>query len=347
MGPPQDIVMGPPPLPPQLAQSASQKSRESHDVAEKYRRLKRKYFDLEEKHKDTLIQLQGSGERNVKWRSERGNLLLDRIAELETNPTINPNAPIPDPPFTAFPRSLMSTHGQKLFVTNLRNAIDEIEREDPDVDPLLLSRHIGPQARKRQEAELKEKLEEEAREARRASRRPRAPQKGKDIGNPLTFAPAQPPPSSVPSPPILVSSTGTRLRLKPPAPPPADPATLAPSSSSAHNPPQHHLPQHHQRRRSDSPISPELSPQDEYMPSMTPLGAMSPSYQHAGPPPTQAQMQMTLRASSAVPSRPSDLQRHAKPKRLKAHTVTTKSFSIPTVPRDKGASRFCPLMSVS
>lgn len=47
MGPPQDVVMGPPPLPPQVAQSTSQKSN-STDVVEKYRRLKRKYFDLEE-----------------------------------------------------------------------------------------------------------------------------------------------------------------------------------------------------------------------------------------------------------------------------------------------------------
>lgn len=40
---------------------------------------------------------------------------------------------------------------------------------------------------------------------------------------------------------------------------------------------------------------------------------------------------------------PSEIQRHAKPKRLKAHTVTTKSFSIPMVPRDKKGKPMLPL----
>ncbi|EMD39574.1 hypothetical protein CERSUDRAFT_80961 [Gelatoporia subvermispora B] len=53
-------------------------------------------------------------------------------------------------------------------------------------------------------------------------------------------------------------------------------------------------------------------------------------------------MQMTLRAPAAA-QRPSEIQRHAKPKRLKAHTVTTKSYSIPTVPRDKKGRPVLPL----
>ncbi|KAF9013131.1 F/Y rich C-terminus-domain-containing protein [Cyathus striatus] len=40
---------------------------------------------------------------------------------------------------------------------------------------------------------------------------------------------------------------------------------------------------------------------------------------------------------------PSDVQRHAKPKRLKAHTVTSKSYSIPMVPRDKQGKPMLPL----
>ena len=49
MGPnQQDIVMGPPPVPPQVAQSASQQKAKEPDYAEKYRKLKRKYFELEE-----------------------------------------------------------------------------------------------------------------------------------------------------------------------------------------------------------------------------------------------------------------------------------------------------------
>lgn len=45
MAPPQDVVMGPPPLPPQGG--PPQKHKEP-DLAAKYSRLKRKYFDLEE-----------------------------------------------------------------------------------------------------------------------------------------------------------------------------------------------------------------------------------------------------------------------------------------------------------
>lgn len=49
MGPPQhDTVMGPPPVPAQVAQSGSQQKAKDADFAEKYRRLKRKYFELEE-----------------------------------------------------------------------------------------------------------------------------------------------------------------------------------------------------------------------------------------------------------------------------------------------------------
>ncbi|RDX49961.1 hypothetical protein OH76DRAFT_1438336 [Lentinus brumalis] len=329
MGPPQDVVMGPPPLPPQAGQPATQKPPKEPDITAKYSRLKRKYFELEEKHKEAMLQLRSSGERNVKWRAEKA-LLLDRITELELNPVNNPGAPIPPVPFTAFPRCLLNDRNQQKFVSNLRQAIDELEREDPDIDPHLLSRHIGPAARKRQEAELRERQEEEAREAakRPTTRKPRGtPAKGKDIGAPLTYAPAPvhgaPPPGpggpgALPSPPVLVSSGGTRLRLKPPAPPGSEGAPG------------------HAHHRSES-LSPVLSPQEEYMHAE----GMSPSYQHGGPP-AQSQMQMTLRTSSAS-SRPSEIQRHTKPKRLKAHTVTTKSFSIPTVPRDRKGKPILPL----
>lgn len=50
---------------------------------------------------------------------------------------------------------------------------------------------------------------------------------------------------------------------------------------------------------------------------------------------------MTLRTSAD--SRPSDIQRHTKPKRLKAHTVTTRTANIPTVPRDKSGNPVLPL----
>ncbi|EIW59162.1 uncharacterized protein TRAVEDRAFT_147049 [Trametes versicolor FP-101664 SS1] len=341
MGPPQhDTVMGPPPVPAQVAQSGSQQKAKDADFAEKYRRLKRKYFELEEKHKETAIQLRSSGERNVKWRAERA-LLLDRITELEVNPHANPGSQAAALPFSAFPRSLMNDRTQKVFIANLHQAIEELEREDPEIDPHILSRHIGPAARRQQELQERERQEEDAREAKRSSRKARGPQKGKDMGAPLTFAPAPIPGQSpsgphgnpTASPPILVSSTGTRLRLKPPAPPGGEVS----SASLPHPGAQLSGGSQHIRHRSES-LSPVLSPQDDYMPGVH-HGPMSPSYQH-GAPPSQAHMQTTMRTSS---TRPSEAQRQTKPKRLKAHTVITKSFSIPMVPRDKHRRPILPL----
>ncbi|KAI0074043.1 hypothetical protein K474DRAFT_1602218, partial [Panus rudis PR-1116 ss-1] len=57
-------------------------------------------------------------------------------------------------------------------------------------------------------------------------------------------------------------------------------------------------------------------------------------------------MQITLRPTvgNGLPTgRPSELQKLAKPKRLKAHTVTSKNYSIPTVPRDKQGRPLLPL----
>ncbi|CDO71663.1 hypothetical protein BN946_scf184915.g7 [Trametes cinnabarina] len=343
MGPPQqDVVMGPPPVPPQASQSASQQKSKEPDFADKYRKLKRKFFELEE--------LRSSGERNAKWRAERA-LLLDRIAELEATPGGSVGQQPSGVPFSALPRSLLNDRNQKAFLANLHQAIDELEREDPDIDPHLVSRHVGPVARRRQETEERERQEEEAREAKRTTRKPRGPQKGKDMGAPLTFAPAPlpgPPTSSVShqgnpasSPQILVSSTGTRLRLKPPAPPGGE--TPAQSSASGQQQ-QHPGGSQHARQRSES-LSPVLSPQDEYMPGVHP-DVVSPSYQqhHGGPGPGsgQSQMQMTLRTNSTG-QRPSEIQRNTKPKRIKAHTVTTRSYSIPTVPRDKRGRPILPL----
>lgn len=92
MGPPpdRDVVMGPPPVPtPQPQQGTQyQKPKDPQEVTEKYRKLKRRYFELEEvsvllvtsdgpvltwrqKHKEAATELQRSGERNVKMRGER------------------------------------------------------------------------------------------------------------------------------------------------------------------------------------------------------------------------------------------------------------------------------------
>jgi hypothetical protein len=67
---------------------------------------------------------------------------------------------------------------------------------------------------------------------------------------------------------------------------------------------------------------------------------------HTLSPPLQQSLQSPStsgQGSGSSPSRPSEIQRHAKPKRLKAHTVTTKSYSIPMVPRDKKGKPMLPL----
>lgn len=285
------------------------------------------------------------------WRrflhSSRISQLLERITELETNPEVNPGAPIPAPPFTAFPRSLLSVNSQKSFVSNLRQAIDEVDQEDPNIDPMILSRHIGPEARKRQEEQRRQQEEDEAREARRQARRPRMTQKGKEMSVPVQqYAPPQPPVQGQGNgvQPVLVSSSGTRLRLKPPAPPSGE-ATPPLGSSMMQHPPQAHMQGVH---RSESPGSPMMSPHEEYPPPMQGM-AYAPPYQPELPMTAavaQSQMQITLRASQlgGLSSRPSEIQRHTKPKRLKAHTVQSKSYSIPMVPRDKKGRPHLPLV---
>jgi len=51
----------------------------------------------------------------------------------------------------------------------------------------------------------------------------------------------------------------------------------------------------------------------------------------------------TSLAASATSIPSTTVQRHTKPKRLKAHTVTSKSYSIPMVPRDKNGKPILPL----
>lgn len=51
MGPPpdRDVVMGPPPVPaPSSQQGAQQKPKDNQEIVEKYKKLKRRYFELEE-----------------------------------------------------------------------------------------------------------------------------------------------------------------------------------------------------------------------------------------------------------------------------------------------------------
>ncbi|KAG6336886.1 hypothetical protein ID866_2212 [Astraeus odoratus] len=372
MGPPQDrdIVMGPPPPP--LPSSLQQPPKDNQDVSEKYRKLKRRYFELEEKFKEAQLELKLSGERNVKLREEREcvsfscvrameleadhapvgrvrRMILQRVHELETRS--EPNIPGTQwPPASAFPRSLLSSRSRASFVNNLRQAMAEEETEDHSVDPLHSSRHIGPLARKRAEDEFRAAAEEEA-DARRQPKRSRAPAKSRDQPAPspqhagsgahslLNLAPTpqtQQGGSDSGTPPLLVSNKGQKLRLKPPVKPSAD--SDAAGSSSGARPP--------------SPLSPIISPEDEHPTSYNAAlyNAGDIVGQHPPPPGPGSSSSSALGQTTVLPTpgspslvQPSEIQRHAKPKRLKAHTVTSKSYSIPTVPRDEEGFPLLPL----
>jgi len=340
MGPPADVVMGPPPPPLSATHQPppALPKENQENVFDKYRKLKRKFFELEDKHREAQHELRLSGERNVKLREERDKM-LDRIRELETHSEPNASG-VPYPPSSAFPRSLSTLKARSYFVSNLRQAMAEEETDDHEVDPLLTSRHVGPLARKRAEDEHRDRAEEEAREARRQPKRPRAAVKGKEaMGQPPHGQPAMGVvPSSEgggPGAPVLVSTKGTRLRLKPPVrPSPNDPLPTAHSQSS---------------------LSPLLSPRDEQPhydpvrfsangggqhPALVPVPGSTPPL--VGPSPSLPP-HMGLPPAPPPSSRSTEVQRHAKPKRLKAHTVTTKSYSIPTVPRDKQGRPLLPL----
>ncbi|KAG5646017.1 hypothetical protein DXG03_004619 [Asterophora parasitica] len=89
--------MAPQPVP--EASSANTKRTDHQEITEKYRTLKRRFFELEENHKETSTELQPSGERNVKMREEKA-MLLDCITELEKEqPFLNgiSSASPPDP----------------------------------------------------------------------------------------------------------------------------------------------------------------------------------------------------------------------------------------------------------
>lgn len=111
------------------------------------------------------------------------SILLDRIIELETDnqpfrhgsSSVSPpnSMPMAQPSSSAFPRTLLNARTRTSLLANLRQAIAE-DAADDDLDPLLTSRHAGPETRRRSDDERRERLEEEAREYRQNTRRTRS-----------------------------------------------------------------------------------------------------------------------------------------------------------------------------
>ncbi|KAI0042397.1 hypothetical protein FA95DRAFT_1598479 [Auriscalpium vulgare] len=342
--PDRDILMGPPPVPhqqpfaPSNAENASQR-----DYAEKYYKLKRKYFDLEDRHKRTEEELRLSGERNMHMSRERG-LLLDRIIELETIASAaNPESAMPlQPPSSAFPRSLISNRAQNAFAANLRQAIDEIAAEDPRAD----APHPASQSRKRPLDDAQDRSEEDPQDSRKSARR----SKGASAAPPANgyVPPADPAEPSGAQPKPLVTTSGKRIRIKPPVP-------VAPEQQQQQQAPPPHPAAETLRAQYGapallprptspaSPLSPIASDGEHYHPRH-PDGV---DFRNGGVPPISSpglvsESPASLRATAAALP-PTSIQRFAKPKRLKAHTVTSKSFSIPMVPRDAHGRPVLPL----
>ncbi|KAJ7701475.1 hypothetical protein B0H17DRAFT_1004972 [Mycena rosella] len=130
---------------------------------------------------------------------EERNILLDRIIELEAQPGfVAPPAGVGSPtetsPSGAFPRSLLNSRARTSFTQNLRDAAAEDDADaDAEIDPALSSRRGDAPAS-------------------RSPRRTRGNQnidangEGDDDGN-ESGAPAETP--------VMVSTTGTRLRIRP------------------------------------------------------------------------------------------------------------------------------------
>lgn len=273
-------------------------------------------------------------------------VILQRVHELETRSEPNVSGP-PWPTSSAFPRSLLSSRARTIFVSNLRQAMVEDEAEDHSADPMLSSRHLPPHPRKRTDDEFRDHTvaEEDVGDARRQTKRSRGPPKTRDQSVPggqslVNLAPApQPQPqqgTSEGETSLLVSNKGQKLRLIPPAKPLRESDGLPASARVPSSP-------------SPSLTSPDERPVTSY--SAGPFSANGNASQHHLQSGSSSNTSSAHGQSAALPApnspassvQPSEIQRHAKPKRLKAHTVTSKSYSIPTVPRDKKGRPLLPL----
>jgi hypothetical protein len=100
------------------------------------------------------------------------------------------------------------------------------------------------------------------------------------------------------------------------------------------------------------PMALGMNPYALYYPPGMPVSPSTPTYPYGNP--YYYMTPMPGPSSGVYPTSPnfvppstqrpqSEVPRHGKPKRLKAHTVTSKNFSIPMVPRDKSGKPMLPL----
>ncbi|KAK2465424.1 hypothetical protein APHAL10511_002778 [Amanita phalloides] len=147
------------PISPSQAASQILPSSKDSALSEKYKKLKRRFFELEE---ETSTELQRSSERNVRMREER-NMLLDRIIELEAQ-SQQQNETSGSPTSPSFPRTLMNPRARTSFIENLRQTFAADDADD-DVKTVSTSWHV---------ARKDERQEDEVLETKRLVRRSRA-----------------------------------------------------------------------------------------------------------------------------------------------------------------------------
>ncbi|KAF8214932.1 hypothetical protein K438DRAFT_2008451 [Mycena galopus ATCC 62051] len=363
--------------------SQSPKAKDIQETQENYRRLKRRFSELEGKQKETSGELQRSEERNVKMRDER-NILLGRIIELESQPGfvaptdnlaelrsrtrdqgIDADAEI-DPALLAHdatlhpsntdangnnkektaPPVMVSSTGTRLRIRPVGGIGHDTSLESPDSGGMLVddendsSDYSPPQKpakRTRVDADYTDTLiavAPEPKTSRRSSRRaaPAAANPPSTSHSRITqqarSAPAleAAPPQAAPIPdsgsfaPVTNGHTEATLTASSSS---TSPATRP--SNLAFNPYYGYL--------TPNPSMP--APYNPYIGAYMPMPYMPPP--NFTPPPPQQEQQQTRPAPAA------EAPRAAKPKRLKAHTVTSKSYSIPMVPRDKKGKPMLPL----
>ncbi|VDC05523.1 unnamed protein product [Peniophora sp. CBMAI 1063] len=355
--------MGPPPLPGSTSQPSTPPAtemREQKNYMEKYYKLKRLYWDLQEKYKNIVEELHSSGMRNSALIQER-SVLLDRIIELESPPTHKQSHTPGQLPASAIPRSLYSERAQATLRETVKQAMEECAVEDRAVDPALAIRHVGPTARKREREEAETHAQHTARtEEHSTPAKRRRTKKDKEVLEPVALPP--PPaakhirakPSAVPSaPPLIQEPPIERQPVLPPSIQPTQQPELLHDPRIALN--------GHQDKSASPLPSSVSSPHDEQTP---PIASSSPRFQaqtpssssvisNAPPPPSSAPSLQSYPSPEFQPTSPNDSfrspemytanGRHARPKRLKAHTVSHKTHQIPTVPRDPHGAPILPL----
>ncbi|KAG7088086.1 hypothetical protein E1B28_012116 [Marasmius oreades] len=349
------------------------------NIVDKYWELKTRFQQLEEKRKGDSNSLQRSSDCDVRIREERDSL-LERISELEKQPKIRSlgkSVPLK----TTGQANDDSIHSMNRARKRAGKPINTSPRRskrfrtdfDPDLphdDELAVAALlIEKVSRSRSSSPLTQQADVAAeglvpptgdeitnttlnatphrpvRGKRRSGRHPPASKAASTSCTQSTDTNVYPPSSSGPviDPSLTERSTtpsekGSASAASPSDPSPTTPAQPSASSSMASNPYAAYL-------TSNNPyayyyLHPHLPP--GMHPGMAMSGIPPPGMYVPLPAPPMNSPKLVVPVQSQQLNDPSG-QAQTKPKRLKSHAVTTKSFNIPIVPRDSQGRPLLPL----